>query len=314
MIAAAALALLVTAGGDEPAAVVRSDRTEVKLGEAFRYEVSLRHQPGEGYALGPLPDLAPFVARGATCRTDPDGPDAALSRCTLTLAVYALGEHRMPDLALHGGGALGTRDVKAPGLVIRTALVTDPETPPAELGLKDLAGPVDVRVRSLRLLWWGAAILAAAALAFFGGRAALAAWRRRRRAPEAPAIPSEPADLRFARELEALSRAPLAPALFDRLSVEVRRYLGALSGFAALDLTTEELLQSLRARAVPGLDLAALERFARAADLVKFARAAPTPEERAAALAFGRALLEATRAAAARGSALAAGTMPGSEH
>ena len=80
----------------------------------------------------------------------------------------------------------------------------------------------------------------------------------------------------------------------------MRRYLGALSGIAALDLTSAELLSALRARAVPGLDLAALERFLALADLVKFARAAPTPGDRAAGLAFGHDLLAAAGAAAPR--------------
>ncbi|BDG10276.1 hypothetical protein [Anaeromyxobacter paludicola] len=292
----AALLLLLAAADAEPAARAEADKTEVRLGETFRYELSLRHQPSEGYVLAPLPDLAPFAARSATCRTEPDGPDAAVSRCTLTLAVYALGEHRIPDLALQGGGALGERKVKVPGLAVKTVLVTDPETPPRDLPLEDVSGPVEVRVRSWRLVGWAAGVALAAALAFLGGRAALRAWRRRR-AASAPAAPPEPPDAAFARALEALAAAPLDAGLFDRLSTAVRRYLGALSGLPALDLTSAELLEALRARPVPGLDLAALARFAADADLVKFARAAPGAAERDRALAFGRALLAATRAA-----------------
>jgi hypothetical protein len=162
--------------------------------------------------------------------------------------------------------------------------------PASALELRDLAPPVPLRVRSLRLLAWAlglAAVGLAAALA-------LRAWRRAasRRDEPPPLSPEE----RLARRLDDLAALGLGARgegreHFFLLSEAIRAYLGARTGIPALDLTTAEIVERLAVADDPRLDLSALRAFLEEADLVKFARAPASAAACEAGLAFGRALL-----------------------
>ncbi|HEY3498160.1 MAG TPA: hypothetical protein VGK73_25855 [Polyangiaceae bacterium] len=65
---------------------------------------------------------------------------------------------------------------------------------------------------------------------------------------------------------------------FDRVSDTIRKYLGARFGFDGLESTTREALAVLR-KVTPPPPLEAIESFLRQADLVKFAKTAPSAEE-----------------------------------
>ena len=96
----------------------------------------------------------------------------------------------------------------------------------------------------------------------------------------APAPPAIPAHVRARRSLEALLSEDLPSRgkqreFYFRLSEVVRRYLGERFGFDGLDLTTEELLATLRTRPTPGLDFSGFKAFCEEADLAKFAKFQP---------------------------------------
>jgi hypothetical protein len=81
---------------------------------------------------------------------------------------------------------------------------------------------------------------------------------------------------------------------FDRSSYTVRKYLGGRYGFDGLESTTREILQVLR-RVVPSVaPLDEIHAFLRQADLVKFARLTPTPEECRIALERGEDIVHRT--------------------
>jgi hypothetical protein len=66
---------------------------------------------------------------------------------------------------------------------------------------------------------------------------------------------------------------------YARVANTIRKYLGARFGFDGLESTTREVLGRLRHVAVAAVALPEIERFLRHADLVKFARLTPSPEE-----------------------------------
>jgi hypothetical protein len=288
----------------------RVQRTEVKLGEPFGYEIEVRHPASLTLALPEaLPQdgvpsqskdgvlslsKEPFVLEPGRCRREP-AEDDVVSTCAMTAALIALGPHDLPALALALTGPGGTTTLQVPGPRVTGAGVLDPAAPTDRLVLRDLAPPAPLMVRSLRLVWWTLGVLAALAAALLAWRA----WRRRRtRAVEPP--PPVPPHERLARRLAALEADRLgerghARAHFYRLSELVREYLGALLGVPALDLTTEELLERARASGDPRLDPDALRPFLEGVDLVKFARAEAGPVECAAGIAWTRGLLERTR-------------------
>ena len=107
----------------------------------------------------------------------------------------------------------------------------------------------------------------------------------------------------MARLLALKQRRPwergLGRAAVFELSEIVRAYLGRRLKFDALDLTTDELLTDLRRRRLLGLDLAELSEELAWQDLVKFAKAEPTPQECAGAIDRAAGLVDRTRAVVA---------------
>jgi hypothetical protein len=277
-------------GSDPPphgTATARVEKPEVRLGEPFRYELEIRHPASETWALPEKVALEPFRATEPVCRREEQGGEA-ITTCALRLALYALGPHDVPAVALTVRTGEGDATVAVAGPRVTGVGIIDPKVPSRELALRDPSGPVPLLVRSWRVLWWTLGALALAALA----AAAVVAWRRRARAAvETP--PPIPPHVRFVRRLEALEAERLAARGLGRehvarVSELVREYLAALTGEPALDLTTGELVARLAPQGDPRLDLAALRAFLEDADLVKFAKADAGECECAAATAFAR--------------------------
>ncbi len=269
--------------------LVRSERTEARLGEPFEYEIDVRHPPGESYALAGDLDAPPFRGTARGCRRT-DSAGEARTTCTISLALFALGPHDVPEVRLAVRTAAGEAALAVPGPRIAGVGIIDPAAPPETLALRDLAPPVPLLVPSLRPLAWAAGALAALAIALLLARA----WRRRARGGAAPPPPEPPGE-RLQRRLDLLEakRLPgrgLGGEHVSELSGIVREWVGAVLGLNALDLTTAELALALRRAADPRVDAEALRRFCEEADLVKFARAPADPAACAAATAFARGL------------------------
>jgi hypothetical protein len=142
--------------------------------------------------------------------------------------------------------------------------------------------------------------LAAAGL---GAVIALLVRRRlRNRKPAAPAIPPRPAHEVAMEKLDRLGAllaegGDLRPFTFQ-LSEAIREYLGGRFGFDSLEMTTEELVATMRrvpletSRGVVGSEI---EGWLSACDLVKFAKIAPSPEQARGALETAIRMVAATR-------------------
>lgn len=295
----AALALALGAGGPPAAGgapparplsfVVRTERTEARLGEPFTYEIDVRHRPDEAYALAGDLDAPPFRGTARGCRRADAGGEARTT-CTLSLALFALGPHDAPEVRLEATTPEGPAALAVPGPRITGVGIIDPAAAPEALALRPPAPAVPLLVPSLRLVAWAAGALAAAIALLLVVRA----WRARARAA-AEAAPPEPPAVRLRRRLDALEAKGLPARGLGRehvfeLSEIVREWVGAVTGLNALDLTTDELVARLARAADPRVDLAALRRFSEEADLVKYARAPADPADCAAATAFARRL------------------------
>jgi len=82
---------------------------------------------------------------------------------------------------------------------------------------------------------------------------------------------------------------------FIRVSETIREYLGNRYGFFAMDLTSRELVDELRDRPTPGLEIGGLKTLLQNADLVKFAKLDPTDEMSSSAIDGAYSLVNATR-------------------
>ena len=100
--------------------------------------------------------------------------------------------------------------------------------------------------------------------------------------------------------LDALKAGPLLEeASFKRFYFEVseiiREYLGGRYGFDSLEMTTTELLATLRERPLSSVELSAVERFQSDCDLVKFAKYSPARPEAQECLEAAYRIVHATR-------------------
>lgn len=308
----AAQAPLVTVQAD-----LRQERAAV--GEPIILSVTVTHPPGLIWeprsvsdALGPF-DIeqtsGPLTALPEE-RAAGGGAASATTAWLFTLRAFELGELEIPPLELRWSEEPGgeVRAAATPALkILVEAGVADPNAAAADIRSGFALPPPS------RLVLWAAAVGALLA-------AALAAWwwrRRPRRAqgaepePVKPAIPKRPAFDRWLEALEAL----LAERLLEKGMVKefhvalaeiVKRYLGEVFAFDAVDRTTEETLMELERLARPTLRSETLF-FLEACDRVKFAGHAPGPEECAESIARARRILDLGRPASspAPGSAAA---------
>lgn len=275
----------------------RLSKAQPRLGEPFDWVVEVRHQAGESYALPGALELPPFHATPQGCHRAAAGADG-LTTCTVRLTLFELGAHDLPTLRLEAATPAGPAVLDVPGPRVEAAGVIDPAAPAGSLKLRDPAGVVPLMVPTWRPVWAALGLLALAALGWLGWRA----WRRRAARAAEPPPPLPPGE-RFARRLDALEadRLPEQGRVrehFFRLSEAVREYLGAITGVNALDLTTAELVDALRAQGDPRLDVEALRGFSEDADLIKFARFPAGGYECQAGLRFARELLARTLPAA----------------
>jgi hypothetical protein len=272
--AAATLLTAATAFADPPAPRVVPDH--VVLGQPFVEEIEVAHAAGARVALKPPASLGDFSLLGVA-QEERGGTTLIRAR----LALYRLGAHQTPSLAVDVGGA-----------TVTAAPVTVTATPTLAAGgkpsLADIHAPVALMRWSRWLFGFGGAALVALAVAIV---LAVQSWRRRRTL-----------EARTRRALDGLAHdldagAPLYP-WWSTYATLLRAYVGARGGFNALERTTAELAVFLARHPLPGLDSAALTGWLSQADLVKFARDVSDVDGARRALSFARVVLEATTAAA----------------
>jgi hypothetical protein len=189
----------------------------------------------------------------------------------------------LPIAMARASGEVRTLCTKPHRVILEDPIANTPDAKPK-------ANPKPLRQReewtAAKHATYGAlAALAVGALAAFLVRL----WRRRPKPVPPPPPPRPPWEV----ALEELFDVRIAELVqqgryaehYDRVSDAVRRYLGARYGFEGLETTTHEALAALR-RVLPRISvLPQIESFLDKADLVKFAKLAPTESECHAALA-----------------------------
>ncbi len=262
---------------------------KLRIGEAFTFVIEIRHDPAERYelprevALGEAFNLIEVQDR----REQKDG--VAITTFTLSAALFELGEKALPDLILPVTSKAGMQQLTVPG-----PKVTGVSTLDEQAEMRDIAPPVAVPVPDYSLLYAIAVGVLATVLALL-----LFRWLKGRRkvVRAAPPAPPVPAHVRALEALAALQREDALgreKELYFSLSEILRDYLGERFGFSALDMTTEELLSTLRRVPTPGLDYTKFELFCQEADLVKFARFEASPGMVKTALDAATAFVQAT--------------------
>lgn len=274
------------------------DKTKGNVGDIFTYTLRITHPPSERYLVPAEPKFDPFELKGREFfrRVLEDGKveETFLFR----LAVYKTGLHRIPTLEIPYVSA-DARTLRAVAqdvdVTIESLLPPGREIPP----LKDVRPPIPVLVRDWRLLY-AAAILGGLLLAALLGWGAYRYGKKlaARPRPAPPPPPPRPAHL-IAYEKLAKVVLPTTDAelrrFYETVTDIVREYFGHRYCFLALDMTTAEILKTLKPVQAPGLVIGEVSGFLSEADLVKFAKYVPDAHAPERHLAEARRLIEATR-------------------
>jgi hypothetical protein len=287
---AATLLLASPARADEsPQATARASKVEVSVGETFVVDVSATGPAGTVFTFPPEAVQETVELRTAP---PPSPPLSSLPPGTYRYeaGVFAIGDAQVPAIPVHYRLANGTEgEVKTAPLALKVVSLLPREK--AEQKLADIRGPVGLAVG--RAFWISVAVVAAVlcALAWW-------LWSRRKKkgAPAEVPVPALAPDQEALVALDALmasgrlARGEYRP-FYIELSAIAKTYLERRLSAPILEMTTAEMLASLRSNA-HGADLVPPMRdLAGAADQIKFARGAGLAAEAERHSAAVRALI-----------------------
>lgn len=293
----AGVAAAPAVAADAPTITARTEKTEAHVGDAIAFTITSIGPRAMPVVLPANLDLGPFSELGRTLE-EKDLGDGKMSRAfNLKIAAYEPGSVEIPavELTYFGqDGAVKSVRTRPIPFTITSLIANEPEPK-----LKDNAAPTRVIQRDYLLLYIAGGLAAAG----LGAIIALLVRRRlKNRRPAPPPVPPRPAHEVAMEKLDRLGSllsegGDLRPFYFE-LSEAIREYLGGRFGFDSLEMTTEELVATLRrvslgtARGVVGGEV---EGWLSACDLVKFAKVSPSTEQARGALETAIRMVEATR-------------------
>lgn len=285
---------------EPPVAVTTAvEPRRVTIGTPFRYTMRVEAR-GEVELMVPIlaERLGEFVILDfGEVPHDPATEGAAVIERWYTMVTYEAGDKLIPGAPIQyreAGTELQRLDAPET-LVIVDSLLPKNEEALAKAALRDIKDPVEVPRNYTPFWWFGAALAALIGLAVGLYRF----LNRSRRAREVPPRPAHEV------AIEALMRLRSARLLergqheryYVQLSGILREYVEARFGIRAPEMTTEEFLQTAqRNRQLPAEHRPALSQFLAEADLVKFARHVPAPDDAERAYQAARRFVESTAA------------------
>jgi hypothetical protein len=256
------------------------DTAAMRIGDPLTLTLSVRSDPGETVRF---PDLVQSIGKFEQISIGPpqryeEGSGAVLERRSFRITTFETGRQEVPALpfvVMRADGKVDTLLTRALAVQVRSLLA---DTTASEVRpLKDLIGAPR--------LWHRLALWALLGLAVLAGLYYL--WRRylkrrdsRLREAGEPLAPPRPPYQAALEELERIKGLGLIEKgeikLFHILvSDAIRKYLAAVFGVEALDMTTWELMYALEETVADKALKERIRDFLEACDLVKFAKYKP---------------------------------------
>ena len=277
-----------------PAVSSMLEPAQIAVGDRARLVIEVEHAAAASVVWPEPQSLGPFEVLERRVDEPRVEGDRGVSSAELVLTAFELGDLEVPPVELEV--------VDADGEVVALATESAPVTV-ASVGLDEggdiraIRGPLDIPLNVLTLLPWlvGAALLAGIAYRL---------WRRsRRRKPDSILAPPEPPRPAHEIAYEAF-RTLEADRLPDRGEIKtfhirasdiLRGYVEGRFGVDALEMTTREVLDGLRAHDVEEAVLGDFRQLLERCDLVKFAKDRPALERCRKVIPMGRSLVDRTR-------------------
>ena len=285
------LSVRLAASGQSVSA--RLDRPDYQVGDEIKLTLTVDMvQPADVVwpnLLEPLPGMEPISDRT-------DSTEGQLTR-RISYLQFDTGAYQLPPLPIALVRGSDTSRLSTSGQNFTVGLVPVDTT----AALRPIADRQDVDYKPIPWLMYGffAAVLLAL-LAFLFYRYYWSKRPKKIQVETARPVPAKPSDehaMDRLKELEArkLWQKEEVKAYYVELTDILREYVEGRFQEPALESTTVEILERLRHREIPGINRESLANTLRLADMVKFAKARPLPDQHQRALTEAYAFVEATR-------------------
>jgi hypothetical protein len=279
-------------------AVARADSTNLLIGSALGLEVELAY-PAEIEPLWPIwqDQLGSFLIIDQGEIAKEEAASGMVMKQKLTLMSFDSGYQQIPIISLAGFSGKDTivKTTKPIGIDVYTIPVDTTKN------FHEIIEPLDAPVVFREVLPYLVLAVLLIAIAVF------IVWYRRYKARKEAEVfvetkprilPQLIARGRF-RDLEAAKywQQGDVKSYFSELSNILREYLENRYRILALESTTDEILDDLKETRFPQLQAMPLQSFLETADLAKFAKHKPSPEDCQEALGYAEKLIKETQLA-----------------
>lgn len=270
-----------------PTITATFEPAQPQVGDRVRITYRFRYRPTDRVEFDP--DVVAYQQSGAELEYAREQPerdrarradgDRVVSEVQVAVQPFRVADITIPaqPARVNTGDEIARVCVPEVRFRVRSVFGNDPH-PRA----KDITPPEDVRRDALR--WrWIALGLDAVFLVILATLGVTAWWRARPKIAPPPPPPRHPW-LVAMEAMEVIARGDLLSRgltkdYYDAISDVIRRYIGGTRGFDAIEMTSGELKDRLRADPLPGVTNVEVDRLLEECDLVKFARYVPSHEE-----------------------------------
>ncbi|TDI87117.1 MAG: hypothetical protein E2O78_01765 [Caldithrix sp.] len=280
--AALALADLLSAQPSTISIDSRVDKSTITIGDLIKYTVEVVHSPDIEVEMPELAEnLGAFEIRDYTVHDPLSRDNSIVDRVDYIISTFEVGEFEIPPLVFHyaapGDSTKHELATQKIDIVVKSMLPSEAED------IRDIKAPLEFPRDYRKIIIWSSVAVAFLVLLLVS----IYIWRRRKAGkgilPQ-KVEPPRPAHEITIEELDALKASSLLAegrlkAFYIELSEIIRRYIEGRYFIVALEMTTYELLQELRAAEVEAENVELIQDFLEVCDLVKFARYRPTETE-----------------------------------
>lgn len=267
---------------EEISLLTKVDRNKIKIGDLIQYSIVVTRDENVNIEM---PNLGANL--GAFEIHDYDDPDPAkqngkiVQRREYIISTYDIGEYEIPPVTVRY--AVGEDSVWKE-MTTEKIKITVESVKPSEAGdIRDIKPPLEIERDWMRIIRFAAAgliIVIIGILIFLyikrrkEGKSLIPHREKPKRPPHEIAI----------EELERLLSKQLLEEgefkqFYIRISEIIRRYIEGRFFIVAIEMTTLQLIDTMKEAEVEDEDILLIEDFLMQCDLVKFAKYIPTPDE-----------------------------------
>ncbi|MFQ5636825.1 MAG: hypothetical protein ACE5IR_02380 [bacterium] len=258
------------------------DKSTIRIGDLIKYSIMVTRTPDIQVAMpGLAANLGAFEIRDYEVFAPELKDSVTVDRVEYIISTFDVGEFEIPSLTflytLEG-------DTTTHALKTRVIKIVVESLKPSEAGdIRDIKAPLGLPRNYRKIILWGSilfAFLVLLSILFY-------IWRRRKAGkgllPQKVEPPQPAHEIAF-EELQTLQNSSLLAdgkfkEFYVRVSEIIRQYIEGRYFIIALELTTFELIENLRASGIEPEYEHRIHEFLKICDLVKFAKYHPTDQE-----------------------------------